>query len=93
MSVLPAQIDELYESQNGASKRPSGGDLISILTSLLGHFSNIYIVIDALDECHEDYRSDILSLISRLQAPSVHILIASRPYIEDIKANFPQFLG
>jgi len=91
MKLLPSQVDELYNRLQPANKRPTKDQLISLILSILPSFVFTYIVIDAFDEYVEGHRMEFLTVLSQLQVPSVHILITSRPHIDEIKKTFSQW--
>lgn len=80
-----------YEKQN---QRPDLETLKEALAAMTCGFSNVYIIVDALDECpNEDgvwKREKLLESLSHLQKkllPNVHLLCTSRSE-PDIEATF-----
>lgn len=78
---------------HGAS--PSCKDLEKAIWTAAGGFDQVYLVVDALDECTTsgDKRLDLLKSLARLQEsfPSnVHLLVTSRKE-SDIEAEFDGF--
>lgn len=67
---------DLYQSQNKPTPRTN--DVIQALRSITSRFSRVYVVVDALDECLDDERSDLLDAINKLR-PLMNILVTSRP--------------
>jgi hypothetical protein len=67
--------------------RPSRDQLLSALQQEISSYSHAYIVVDALDELHEDLLHDFVDLIRTFPSPA-HILITSRD-IPSISALFP----
>jgi hypothetical protein len=68
---------------------PSVKDLESALAQICNHFSNTYLIFDALDECDfKRHRKPVLDILDRLRTTSVRILITSRPHPGDIKRKF-----
>ena len=66
--------------------------LLSILRDILNHKSRscvLYIFIDAMDESNNDYRWDVLSLLTQTQAVEVKITISSRPFeLQELKVDY-----
>ena len=56
------------------------------MQSEISHFSKVFIIVDALDECPEGTRKHFLTEVRRL-LPNVRLLITSR-YIRDIENEF-----
>ncbi|KAI9726230.1 MAG: hypothetical protein M1834_009085 [Cirrosporium novae-zelandiae] len=88
---MPELLEQLYERCNG-SRRPDIVDLKEVLNEFatLTSLDDIYIVVDALDECPKgESREELLELIEDLNAwsPSkIHLLVTSRPEL-DIKSK------
>lgn len=80
--LLPPQIEELHDRLKKLKKRPDRTILMPIILSLLESFGSTFIVIDALDECVDDYRNDISEIIAQLQMAAVRIFATTRPHIE-----------
>ena len=74
---------ELLKSYNYHCRhdtRPLVSDISKLLHSEIKHFSKMYIVIDALDECPESDRTRDVLLSEILNLPSnAYLLVTSRP--------------
>jgi hypothetical protein len=93
-TTIPSEIESLYNDFSSQNRTPTQRDLLPIIEALLESFTTTYIIIDALDECFEDYRYDVMSMllaIAGYQQIQVHILVTSRPHIEDIRSRIPQW--
>ncbi|KAF2998684.1 hypothetical protein E8E14_002898 [Neopestalotiopsis sp. 37M] len=80
------ETDDLYSSCNKGSHQPDQESLLALLRNMLQyqHDSEVWIVLDALDECHarnEGTTSDLMSYIKSLRdcTANVHLLVTSRP--------------
>ncbi|RAH53419.1 ankyrin [Aspergillus piperis CBS 112811] len=87
MSSLPEDIKTLYAQHKKRQTRPKLDELSESLSVLLGHFSRIFIVVDALDEysSRDEALRRLLSELLRLQSNStVSIFATSRhsPWIQ-----------
>jgi len=81
------QIDRCYRH---GIRKPATEELVAILLSVIQLFSKMYIVIDGIDECENQERVDILSLIRQLtdlKERTCLVFIASREQI-DISKSF-----
>jgi hypothetical protein len=80
MDTLPSALEELYEKiQKNKDKQPDKENLIGCLQQLITSFGDVFIVIDALDECPE--RREVLSLFKAMiswKFSHLRILITSR---------------
>jgi len=86
--VIPKSVLRLYEHCSKWGTRPSGDEIFDNLKSVIGDFSNVYVVIDALDECLDakNNRVQLLAPILDLQREnaSLKLMVTSR-YIPEIE--------
>ena len=83
---IPATLAKLYQSSHDGRSQPSMESLQSVLLNILESFDDIYIVLDALDECTE--RKDLLKWIKQMTSwkkSKLHLLTTSRPEEEIAK--------
>jgi hypothetical protein len=66
-----------YNRSSKKGSRPTSDEWSGLLHAEVRRFSEVFIVVDALDECSNDVRDNFLGEIQRLQS-TVHILITSR---------------
>lgn len=87
--ALPNVVKELYERCMGrGTTRPSTHELFEVLQSVSASYSRVFIVVDALDECHnsDGCRREFLSHLFALQSHSnANILVTSRPLPEIVE--------
>jgi predicted nucleotide-binding protein (sugar kinase/HSP70/actin superfamily) len=51
------------------------------LISIISSFKKVNVVIDALDECREHIRKDMITAIKNIHKPNIaHVLVTSRPF-------------
>ena len=91
-SYIPEDIRTLYESHKTKKTRLSIREYSRLLQSETHSISKVFIIIDALDECHKnnEIRQTLLSELHKLRS-SLQILITSRPEIINIKDTFDDF--
>src|ERR1700730_15819112 len=83
---IPATLAKLYQSCHDGKSQPSVQSLQSVLLLILEVFNDVYIVLDALDECAE--REDVLKWIKQTtcwRMSKLHLLATSRPEEEIAK--------
>lgn len=91
---FPAALKDLYDGYSRSQSRPSLSELAETLCLVAGMYEErVFIVVDALDECHpsDRCRSDFLGEILGLQRVSgskVNVFATSRPGISDISEMF-----
>jgi hypothetical protein len=74
---MPETIKSLYERHNDIRTRPSLEEISEVLRSVVGNYSRVFIIIDALDECQNPRR--LLSEIFSLQVKTeVNLFVTSR---------------
>lgn len=89
-AVIPESVRTLYEKHRGKEINPTLAEYLDLLQLLAKECSEVYIVIDALDECVDKGGQPIWSdLIIRLQASlaNMHLLYTSRD-IQDTAGIF-----
>ena len=76
---LSPDVEELYASSvtKGSSTRPKLDDVTKILKAEVERHANVYVVIDALDECEPAYRLRLLTELKALQ-PKLRLMVTSR---------------
>ena len=85
--MLPVSLAELYTKFRERNQRPQAKDLELALLHVCHDFDQIFILIDALDECDEAVRrKDFLPFLTTLQQnPRIRLFVTSRPHLEDIR--------
>jgi hypothetical protein len=81
---VPAVLTKLYHSCHDGGTQPSVGSLQATLLLILEAFDDVFIILDALDECAK--RNDVLKWIKEMTSwrkGKLHLLATSRPE-EDI---------
>ena len=80
-STLPESVKSLYQKHRSRDTRSTFGEIKEALQATTRHFSRVFVVVDALDECKAtgDTRNKFISEIMSLQAVcGVNVLITSR---------------
>ncbi|RYP17562.1 hypothetical protein DL765_004451 [Monosporascus sp. GIB2] len=83
-------VKVLYDKHKGKGTRPSYGEVLRVLHSVVTIFSRVFIIVDALDECQapDGCRSKFLSSIFELQAESGANLFVTSRFIPEIMEKF-----
>jgi hypothetical protein len=84
-SAIPGNIRDLYRHHRNKQTHPPLSEYSRLLQAELRHFSKVFIVIDALDECSEEgrIREHFLAEVQKLLAV-VRLLVTSR-HMPDIE--------
>lgn len=77
---VPDAVKDLYKRYKTTSTRPRFDEISKALHSVISTYSNVFIVIDALDECEYTCRTRVLDEIVKIHASAgANILATSRP--------------
>jgi hypothetical protein len=77
--VVPKGVDALYSSCDNGQREPSGHDLLEVTQQAAQEFTQVYVVLDALDECTQ--RSELMSMLETVagwKLNNLHLLMTSR---------------
>jgi Cdc6-like AAA superfamily ATPase len=87
---VPDGIKNLYERHKCRRTRPSFDEILTALHSIVADYSRVFIIIDALDECHgsDGYRQKLLSETFSLQAKTEVNIFATSRFIPEITKKF-----
>ncbi|KAJ7066788.1 hypothetical protein B0H15DRAFT_794335, partial [Mycena belliarum] len=89
---LDPSVHALYKRHRQRDIRPSLEEIAEILQILIAQTSQVYIVVDALDEYPEQQRLALLDQLSMLLGPTTRLMITSRPHV-DFHDTFPDLLA
>lgn len=87
---MPQPVKALYECHVRRRTRPSFDEMAQVLRSVVGGYTRVYVVVDALDECLDvlGARSAILFELRILQAQADVRLMATSRFNSDILHEF-----
>lgn len=89
LPILPSTVQMLYEKHRSNGSRPSFNDLSKVFKDVVQTASKqVFIVIDALDECEPARISRVLSQISETQAFGNLNLLSTSRSVPAIEARF-----
>ena len=86
-TTRPAALQAAYKKAQNGRTPLTLEEHVRLVKSVVELFSDVYIVVDAVDELDvgpPNTRKLLLQSLLRLMNRSVHIFITSRPHIEDI---------
>lgn len=77
--TIPKFIDVLFSSCQNGQRQPSPHALLESLRQMLQLFTQVYIVLDALDECTQRQEMmNVLESVAGWQLDNMHLLMTSR---------------
>ena len=78
LTLFP-EVDKLYQHCGQGTHEPGQEVLVETLVSLFQHSDRTFLIVDALDECQDSERDDLLDVITKItQAQQVGLLATSR---------------
>ncbi|KAG9253568.1 nucleoside phosphorylase, partial [Emericellopsis atlantica] len=82
--LLPDELVDLFEKHGtGASSHLRFEDISLALTRVLKEFPRVYLIVDALDECSDQTRRELLAQLAEQQRKTgLRILATARPTVE-----------
>lgn len=83
---LPKTLTTVYSDHRANGTRPTLKEIFGIFEETAKPFTRIYLIVDALDECSTEVRSNLVEKLINLQ-PSVRLLVTTR-FIDSITSQF-----
>lgn len=77
LSSVPDTVSDLYEQHQRRRTRPSLDEISRTLHSVVESYHEVFVIIDALDECLDEHRNALLSELKSLK--NLKLMITSRP--------------
>jgi Cdc6-like AAA superfamily ATPase len=81
-------FERLYEEHANGRPKPSPDAIYRALQDVLGHYSTVHIVVDALDECQDSTRVQLLAKLRDLQTGRDVRLMATSRFMLKIEDAF-----
>lgn len=91
VSEIPTHAQTFYQMHHQRKTTPTALQVKHVLESVVGELKGLSIVLDALDECNEATRPDILSLVTRLRTLTPTRCLATSRKLPSITSD-PSFL-
>ncbi|KAJ6024087.1 hypothetical protein N7540_004884 [Penicillium herquei] len=90
LPIFPEPVEDLYDTYQALKTKASVNDLIEILETTIFRFQRVFIVIDALDECHmaDGSRDMLLDQLFALQNNHMLGILATSRENPDISCQF-----
>ncbi|KAG8534359.1 uncharacterized protein KY384_001203 [Bacidia gigantensis] len=91
LESLPICLTQLFNDCDRGQRIPDVDELEEVILEVCKSFRQVFIVIDALDECDAArYRPSLLKILALLEKRSAKLFITSRPFADDIRKSFGQ---
>ena len=87
--TIPPALLNLYEYHRNRNTSPILDEISEVLSTTVADYEEVFCVVDALDECHEDLRWELIEKLEKF-GPKFHVLITSR-YLDGISEELENF--
>ena len=81
-------VASLYDRHADRGTRPSLEEILNALQAVVSNYSKVYVVVDALDECLNHDRTQLLAMLRNLQSKGNLSLMATSRFIPEVVQNF-----
>jgi AAA domain len=81
-------VGSLYDRHAHRGTRPSLEEILNALQAVVSNYSKVYVVVDALDECLNHDRTQLLAMLRKLQSKGNLSLMATSRFIPEVVQNF-----
>jgi len=81
-------VVKLYDRHANRGTRPSLEEIRSALQAVISSYSTVYVVVDALDECLNHDRSQLLAMLRNLQSKGNLSFMATSRFIPEVMQQF-----
>ena len=80
-TLAPELVQVLYKQHQQRQTRPSIDEILKTLHAVIQNHTQVFIVVDALDECQDgpEYCDALLVGLRSLSAPQTRLMVTSRP--------------
>jgi hypothetical protein len=90
--TIPKDVDALFSSCDNGQRQPSVDALLEVTRQAAQEFTQVYVVLDALDECTQ--RSELMRMLETVaewQLDNLHLLVTSRKE-RDIESSLESYI-
>jgi hypothetical protein len=81
-------VESLYKQHRGKGTAPSPEEVVNVLSSSIEEFSQVFIIVDAMDEYPESEREILLQQLA-VMGGNVNLMITSRPNVSPEPYSLP----
>ena len=88
-AVISDRVKKLYKKHVDKDTRPSLREVSEVLKKEIDKYKKVYVIIDALDECTDDFSRETLVENIRGLQPNVNLMVTSR-FLDSIERTFKE---
>ncbi|PZC88995.1 multiple ankyrin repeat protein single kh domain protein, partial [Pyrenophora tritici-repentis] len=90
--IIPKGVDALFSSCENGQRQPLMHTLLEVTQQTVQDFTQVYVVLDALDECTQRLElMDVLETVARWELNNLHLLMTSRKE-RDIESSLENYV-
>lgn len=89
LDSIPTPLQSLYEKHQAQKSSASPKELAQLLRFVLALFKRVYVIVDALDECIDDMRWELMDCLRSLE-DHINLLVTSR-FLDTINKELEDF--
>ncbi|KAJ6257541.1 Vegetative incompatibility protein [Drechslerella dactyloides] len=78
---IPNVVQTLYNEHMEKRSQSAIDEIVTTILDVFCDYHEVFIVVDALDECSDEHRDSLMSRLRKLLAPNVKMMVTSRPNI------------
>jgi hypothetical protein len=86
----PEMLTEIHKTCKARNSRPTLNELLEVLQAGCSHFSRVFFILDALDECEEKERQATLKALGFLNPEKYRVFATSRPVVTSLGRQFDE---
>jgi len=86
---IPPEVEEFCNNHRRRLDSPPLPEIIALFVACAVKIPSVYVIMDALDECDETQRKDIIDFIVALTGNRIKVLTTSRPHFPYLRNKFP----
>jgi len=86
--LIAGPVERLHQKHADRGTKPSFDEILGVFKEVLAEYSTVYIVVDALDECQDGTRRQLLAELHDLRTGHDIRLMATARFIPEIGASF-----
>lgn len=79
LQTVPECLKGLYRNSKASDPRPDQAKLLELLVEFASAYPEVFIFLDAFDECHPALRGHVISIVQSLHAAKIKVWVTTRP--------------
>lgn len=76
---VPPCLKTLYQTYKRETPRPDQSKLLEFFVECAKAYPEVYVFLDAFDECDPKLRKDVVSIVKRLHEAKINVYVTTQP--------------